>query len=134
AKSTIADPGNDVHKMVSICQPDGSIRHYRGSLTMTYGDGANRTINTVLMEDYLRGVVPRESPASWGDSGNGKGMEALKAQAVAARSYALGEGGEDGGRHSYAKTIDYTLCQVYGGAGTDVQRIIDERPDIVPVV
>jgi len=130
ATSTIADPGNDVHKMVSVCQPDGSIRHYRGSLTMTYGDGATRTINTVNMEDYLRGVVPRESPASWGDSGNGKGMEALKAQAVAARSYALGEGGEDGGRYSYAKTCDTTSCQVYGGAGLDGQRIEDDRTDI----
>ena len=129
AKSTIADPGNDVHKMIAVCQTDGSIREYRGSLTMTFGDGSPRTINTVLMEDYLRGVVPRESPASWGDSGNGKGMQALMAQAVAARSYSLGEGGEDGGRYSYAKTCDTTSCQVYGGAGLDGQRIEDDRTD-----
>lgn len=130
ARSTIADPGNDVHEMVSICQPDQSIRHYRGTLTMTFGDGATRTINTVSMEDYLRGVVPRESPASWANSGNGRGVQALMAQAVAARSYALGEGGENGGRYSYAKTCDTTACQVYGGAGLDGQRIEDDRSDV----
>jgi SpoIID/LytB domain protein len=129
AVSDISDPGDDVHKMVAICQQDQSIREYRGSLTMTFGDGANRTINTVNMEDYLRGVVPRESPASWGDSGNGKGMQALEAQAIAARSYALAEGGENGGRYSYAKTCDTTSCQVYGGAGLDGTRIEDPRSD-----
>jgi SpoIID/LytB domain protein len=67
-------------------------------------------VNIVGIEDYLRGVVPRESPAWF----NG---EALKAQAVATRSYALAEGGESGQRFSYAKTCDSTSCQVYGGAG-----------------
>ena len=38
-------------------------------------------INLLDTEDYLRGVVPSEMPASWN-------LEALKAQAVAARSYA----------------------------------------------
>lgn len=38
-------------------------------------------VNYVNIEDYLKGVVPRESPSSWP-------AEALKAQAVAARSYA----------------------------------------------
>lgn len=40
------------------------------------------TIRTVAVEDYLRGVVPNEMPATWP-------MEALKAQAVAARTYAM---------------------------------------------
>jgi SpoIID/LytB domain protein len=42
-----------------------------------------KLVNTLNMEDYLYGVVPRESPSSWN-------AEALKAQAVAARSYAYG--------------------------------------------
>ena len=128
ARSNISDPGNDVHQMLAICQPDQHIREYRGNLILTFGDGATRTLNSVDMEDYLRGVVPRESPASWADTPNG--VEALKAQAVAARSYALGEGGEDGGRYSYAKTCDTTSCQVYGGAGLDGQRIEDNRSDV----
>ncbi|WNB86313.1 SpoIID/LytB domain-containing protein [Cellulomonas sp. ATA003] len=57
------------------------------------------------------GVVPRESPASWGSLAGGRGMEALKAQAVAARSYAL-----SGSRPSGATTCDTTACQVYRGA------------------
>ena len=64
------------------------------------------------MDDYLRGVVPRESPASWGDASGGKGMAALQAQAVAARSYAAAQN-----RYSWAQTCDYQNCQVYGGAG-----------------
>ena len=41
-------------------------------------------MNVVDLEDYLKGVVPREMPASWGDDA----FAALVAQAVAARSYA----------------------------------------------
>lgn len=40
-----------------------------------------RAVNALPIEEYLYGVVPRESPSSWH-------AEALKAQAVAARSYA----------------------------------------------
>lgn len=40
-------------------------------------------VNDVMLEDYLKGVVPSESPASWP-------LESLKAQSVAARTYAVG--------------------------------------------
>ncbi len=63
--------------------------YYQGSeLNKSYNATANITvqgIGTVSLEDnYLLGIY--EVPESWGDSG---GFEALKAQAVAARSYAL---------------------------------------------
>ncbi|WP_409252036.1 SpoIID/LytB domain-containing protein [Bacillus sp. SCS-153A] len=48
-----------------------------------------RPVNHITLEDYLKGVVPAEMPASWGSYG---GMEALKAQAVAARTYVLRKG------------------------------------------
>src|SRR5207244_3658755 len=54
--------------------------------------------------------VPLESPASWGGLGGGAGMHALRAQAVAARSYAAAEA-----RWPYAKTCDTASCQMYGG-------------------
>ncbi|WP_078409936.1 SpoIID/LytB domain-containing protein [Priestia abyssalis] len=59
-----------------------------------------RPINVISMENYVKGVVPNEMPATW----NG---EALKVQAVAARTYAM----------SYIhKVIDDTInYQVYGG-------------------
>ena len=98
--------------MVGLCEPAGPVRYYRGTITAVNGtDGENRTTNTVKVDEYLRGVVPRESPAAWGDSANGAGMNALRAQAVAARSYALASNG-----YSYAKLCDTQDCQVYGGA------------------
>ena len=55
---------------------------YRGTLTVRHeGDGL-MVVNTLPLERYLYGVVPREMPASWP-------LTALKVQAVAARTYAL---------------------------------------------
>jgi SpoIID/LytB domain protein len=98
--------------MVRTCEAGGE-RGYRGSLSvLRYADtGPSLTVNRVALEDYLRGVVPRESPASWGSLGGGRGMQALMAQSVAARSYAF-----SGSRPSGATTCDTTTCQVYGGA------------------
>ena len=97
---------------VGVCEPTGSTRYYRGTIRAVNGtDKENRTINLVKLDDYLRGVVPRESPAAWGDLAGGAGMNALRAQAVAARSYSLGQK-----RYTYAKTCDTQSCQVYGGA------------------
>ena len=58
-------------------------RGYRGKLTLNIIEESKLlTINHVELENYLYGVVPNEIPASWG-------MEALKAQALAARTYAV---------------------------------------------
>jgi SpoIID/LytB domain protein len=57
-------------------------RRYRGSIQVDVSGGRLRAINYVGLEQYLYGVVPSEMPNSWAP-------EALKAQAVVARSYAL---------------------------------------------
>jgi stage II sporulation protein D len=57
-------------------------RHYRGLLQVDLERGKLRVINVVGLEQYLYGVVPSEMPHTWAP-------EALKAQAVAARSYAI---------------------------------------------
>ncbi|MGH3136075.1 MAG: SpoIID/LytB domain-containing protein [Gaiellaceae bacterium] len=54
----------------------------RGSLQITAQDGFLRAVNLVALESYLQGVVAGEMPYSWP-------LDALRAQAVAARSYAL---------------------------------------------
>jgi SpoIID/LytB domain protein len=119
-----ADPAN----LLQRCDA-GYTRSYRGDL-LAIDTGSNQvTVNETALESYLRGVVPRESPASWGDMGGGIGIEALKAQAVAARSYALAEN-----RAAYAKTCDTTSCQVYDGAaitpsGGALQVLEDRRSD-----
>ena len=87
---------------------------YRGTFSVVEVGGTVYTHNNLPTESYLRGVVPRESPASWGALGGGRGLQALKAQAVAARSYAL----SSAPRASGARVCDTTACQVYLGAFT----------------
>ncbi|MDQ6714280.1 MAG: SpoIID/LytB domain-containing protein [Candidatus Dormibacteraeota bacterium] len=56
---------------------------YSGELRIIPKGGATiLPVNVLPMEDYLKGVVPAEMPPYWG-------VEALKAQAIAARTYAL---------------------------------------------
>ena len=55
---------------------------YRGRMVLSRDGGGVLVVNHVSLEHYLYGVVPAEMPASWA-------AEALKAQAVVARSYAL---------------------------------------------
>ena len=60
-----------------------ALKHrYRGSIQIDVSAGKLRAINMVGLEQYLYGVVPSEMPYTWAP-------EALKAQAIAARSYAL---------------------------------------------
>ncbi|MGD9796849.1 MAG: SpoIID/LytB domain-containing protein [Acidimicrobiia bacterium] len=120
--AVVDDPGDDIGRMISAC--GSNRRHYRGTLKAIWFDLGTRAVNTVRMESYLRGVVPREMPMSWADLGGGRGLEALKAQAVAARSYAWAEG-----RDARFKTCDTISCQVYGGAGLNGVRIEDARTD-----
>jgi stage II sporulation protein D len=65
-------------------------RRYAGLLQIIPKGGATvLPVNVLPMEDYLKGVVPAEMPAYWG-------VEALKAQAIAARTYAVAHlGGAD---------------------------------------
>jgi stage II sporulation protein D len=82
---------------------------YRGSITVQKdAKGKLQAIDLVGLEDYLKGVVPAEMPSSWP-------TEALKVQAVAARSYALAE-------RTPAKAYDLyadTRSQVYLGVATE---------------
>lgn len=58
-------------------------RRYRGHVeARPNGQGGINTVNAVDLESYVRGVVSAESPASWP-------LEALRAQAIAARTYAI---------------------------------------------
>ncbi len=83
-------------------------KSYRGSLTLVARDANILVINTLPFEDYLRGVVPAEmGPEVY------PALEALKAQAVAARSYAFVQMS-----HPLDKEYDICgtpSCQVYKG-------------------
>ena len=84
---------------------------YRGSLEVRVATSGLDAINVVDLEDYVRGVVSKESPSSWP-------IEALKAQAVAARSYVLSSGGHG----STFDVFDDTRSQVYGGVGAETAK------------
>ncbi len=83
---------------------------YRGKLKATAAGGGLRVVNAVALDSYVRGVVPNEVPSSWPQA-------ALRAQAVAARSYALATSG--GGAFD---VYDDTRSQVYGGKDSETGR------------
>jgi stage II sporulation protein D len=86
---------------------------YDGGVSIRKSAGGLLVVNEIGVEEYLRGVVPSEMPAAWP-------VEALKAQAVISRTYALYQK-EQRATHDYdlASTV---LDQVYSGAGVGDSR------------
>jgi stage II sporulation protein D len=100
---------------------------YRGALEVVPTNSnaaALNVINALSVNQYVKGVVPNEVPASWPRA-------ALRAQAVAARSYALSSQVDGNGFDLY----DTTASQVYEGAGSEVastnQAAIDTNGEVV---
>jgi stage II sporulation protein D len=92
-----------------------SNRSYRGSMELSQYNGKMALINELPFEQYLYGVVGSEMATGWP-------QEALKAQAVAARTYALTRGMA----YKIANISDSTTDQVYTGVEyDDVIRAID---------
>ena len=79
---------------------------YRGQLELLLTESGIIIVNEVLLEEYLYSVVPSEMPA-------GYPMEALKAQAVCARTYAYGHMEHAGYPQYGAHVDDSTSYQVY---------------------
>ena len=85
---------------------------YRGDIVVQNREGKLTVINDVKLEDYIKGVVPSEMPSSWES-------EALKAQAIAARSYALANLGK---RASWGYDLkDTPEDQAYNGASAETE-------------
>lgn len=84
---------------------------YRGQLELisTSKDGKFYIINSLPLEDYLKGVVPNEMPVHFG-------LEALKAQSVAARNYVLSPRVKANPNYD---VVDSVASQVYFGANTE---------------
>lgn len=83
-------------------------RAYRGRLTVALDGKKVQVVDVVGLESYVKGVVPAEMPSNWP-------VEALKAQAVAARSYALANLQKGLGFDLYGDT----RSQVYGGVAAE---------------
>jgi stage II sporulation protein D len=74
APLTVTGPGDVV---------DPALGAYRGALVFRPdGAGGVETVNALGLDDYVRGVISAEMPSSWS-------AQALEAQAVAARTYAI---------------------------------------------
>jgi len=104
-------------------------RRYEGDLSFSWKPGEGiQIVNRVDLETYLLGVLGGEMPASWP-------LEALKAQAVAARTYAVFETSR--GRRPAFDLFDDTRSQVYIGlpggphAGRIREAVRDTRGEIL---
>ncbi len=99
----ISDSSDSIHQSVIQIGND----KYRGAVTaLRHTDHLLTIINRLPIEQYVYGVVPKEMPATWH-------IEALKAQAVAARGFALANIGK-------FSQLGFDVCntvnsQVYGG-------------------
>lgn len=91
---------------IEVVSPSGSSRSYRQTIEVRRQGGRLDAINHLPLEEYLMGVVPREMPSSWPS-------DALRAQAVAARSYAVAV--MERWKNRAYHICDTTACQVYGG-------------------
>lgn len=81
---------------------------YRGGFEYTCSNGGLQVVNVVDLEDYVKGVVPHEMNGNWP-------LEALKAQAVCARTFACRSAKHASYGFDVCATID---CQVYNGVNT----------------
>ncbi len=99
---------------------------YRGKIRLRKNaNGGMDVIGVLDVEDYLYGVVPREMPPQWHS-------EALKAQAIAARTYALYQKGKN--KNGDYDVIATTTSQVYGGAAAETAKsnqAVDETKGMV---
>jgi stage II sporulation protein D len=87
---------------------------YRGNIIIRLSKNRNlNIINELSIEDYLKGVLPKEVNPSWD-------IEALKAQAVISRSYVI----KNLQRHSCDdfNVCSTVHCQVYGGASVENEK------------
>ncbi|MBU9705313.1 SpoIID/LytB domain-containing protein [Paenibacillus sp. AK121] len=99
----IVNGGNNGIQVVERSQ-----RTYRGDMEIGISSGQLALVNGVPLEQYLYSVVGAEVYSSWP-------AEALKAQAVAARSYALAQGN----RFQIGNVVDGTLSQAYNGKSSE---------------
>lgn len=119
------DAGNEIAKLsegISFRCPDGYLgvkglkragmqALYRGTMDIIKSSSGVQfnLVNKIAVEEYLRGVVPNEMPVRFG-------LEALKAQSVAARNYVLSKRVMASPNYD---VVDSVASQVYFGANTE---------------
>ncbi len=117
----IAEPLEDGEICVNSVERGQGIPSYEGRLEISAQEEGLALVNEVPLEDYLKRVVPSEMPASYEE-------EALKAQAVCARTYAYRQIQANGYCQYGAHVDDSTTYQVYNNIATDsrTDRAVEE--------
>ncbi|MEW5762294.1 MAG: SpoIID/LytB domain-containing protein, partial [Bacillota bacterium] len=117
-RKTALKPGG-LH-LVAVQQANGEWRRYRGNLEIRTGGEGLLVINELPLEQYLYSVVPSEMPSSWP-------LEALKAQALAARTYALKRiEGARGAPFHVTPTQDNQVYHGYDHESPSTTRAVEE--------
>jgi stage II sporulation protein D len=98
---------------IQIRLGSGKPRSYRGKLSISARRGHLALVDQIPLEDYLRGVLPSEIPTSFEP-------EALRAQAIAARTYAIMVWGRH--RQDGYDLCDLPHCQAYLGVEGESRR------------
>lgn len=96
----------NVKTVINTISRNGSPPEYRGTIEISNYEGKLVLINELPLEEYLYAVLPSEMPSSYG-------VEALKVQAVCARSYAVSHLGDNKLSKYGAQVDDSTDYQVY---------------------
>ncbi len=116
-------PG-DANARFQLAYPQPAPTTYRGSISLIPSGAVVQTINTVGIEDYLRGVIAAEMTHSWP-------IEALHAQLIASRSFAYASS-----RNTGRRTYDFDAtqsAQVYRGTAVEyphINSLIDQHPGL----
>jgi len=108
---------NDTQRGAQVaCANGGVVRlgnySYRGVIEFRPSGGRLTAINVLSPEDYLLGVLPVEMYPSFH-------IDALKAQAIASRTFMVYRMNEGGHRHQGFDLCDTTHCQSYRGTGRE---------------
>ncbi len=111
----LVSDGLPVGPWIELAPQEGTVTYrgatFRGALRLEATGNRIRVVNVLDLEQYLRGVVPAEMQASWP-------LEALKAQAIAARTFTLYNLDADA-PYDICATTD---CQVYDGVAGEHPR------------
>jgi stage II sporulation protein D len=118
-------------KVIVLSPEEGLIsfkgHSYRGTIKVFAENGSISIVNSLPLEDYLKGVLPLEMPIG----NNNENYEALMAFAICARTYSLNKLYEN--KSTFDVYID-TRDQVYGGAENEkdiTNKAVDETRDLI---
>lgn len=106
----------DAKKRIKILRKgnEDKSHSYNGKLRIWVRNNGLEIVNTIDLESYLRGVVPKESVPTWP-------LESLKAQALAARSYAYYHYRRGRGEPNW-DVDDTARYQVYAGVSAATEK------------